>query len=78
MLLNASQPKPYPPDFVKATLDYYNEGRLSLVPIGQGLSRLRKQFARALQLLMAGVAVLLITVCANVAGLLLARGLLGK
>jgi predicted permease len=74
LLMNASQPKPYPPDYVKATLDYYNEGRLSLVPIGQGLSRLRKQFARALQLLMAGVAVLLITVCANVAGLLLARG----
>ncbi len=73
-LINASLPKPYPPDYVKATLDWLNEGRLSLAPIGQGLSRLRKQFAHALQLLMGGVIILLLTVCANVMGLLLARG----
>jgi predicted permease len=74
LLVNGSLSKPYTPAQVKSTLDWFNEGHLKLAPIGLGLSRLRTQFARALRLLMAGVVILLLTVCANVAGLLLARG----
>lgn len=74
MLVNASLSKPFSPAEVQLTLDWFNEAHLALAPIGQGLSRLRTQFSRALQLLMAGVVILLVTVCANVTGLLLARG----
>ena len=74
ILLNASLPKPFSSAEVQETLDWFNEAHLAIAPIGQGLSRLRTQFSRALQLLMAGVAILLVTVCANVTGLLLARG----
>lgn len=71
---NASLANPMTPTDVQYTIDWFNEAHLALAPVGQGLSRLRTQFAHALQLLMGGVIVLLITVCANVAGLLLARG----
>lgn len=74
LLRNATATTPMTPAEVQLTLAWLNEAHLALAPVGQGLSRLRTQFSRALQLLMAGVLVLLITVCANVAGLLLARG----
>ena len=74
MLVNTSLPKPFSPVEVQETLNWFNEGHLALAPISQGVSRLRTQFTRALQMLMAGVIVLLLTVCANVTGLLLARG----
>ena len=44
-----------------------------LAPMAHGDSQLRDQFARALRLLLGGVALLLLAVCANVAGLLLAK-----
>ncbi len=47
--------------------------RLGVVPIGRGDSQLRDQFAGALRLLLGGVVLLLVAVCANVAGLLLAK-----
>jgi predicted permease len=45
-----------------------------LEPVARGTSRLRKQFALAVQVLMGAVAALLLLVCANIAGLMLARG----
>jgi predicted permease len=60
----------YPLDVV---LREIRETRLVLAPIGHGDSQLRDQFARALRLLLGGVALLLVAVCANVAGLLLAK-----
>ncbi len=47
--------------------------RLRLESIINGVSTLRAQFSRSLEVLMAGVALLLLMACANVAGLLLAR-----
>jgi len=48
--------------------------RLDLQPVSRGVSKLRKQFAVAVEVLMGAVGVLLLLVCANIAGLMLARG----
>jgi energy-converting hydrogenase Eha subunit E len=49
------------------------DSHLRLESAAQGISTLRTQFTLGLQLSMAGVALLLLMACANLAGLLLAR-----
>lgn len=51
-----------------------NAGRFDLTPVARGVSKLRKQFAVAVEVLMGAVGALLLLVCANIAGLMLARG----
>lgn len=48
-------------------------GRFELESATRGISRMRMQFSGVLWLMMAGVALLMLMVCANVAGLLIAR-----
>ena len=47
--------------------------RVALQPIANGVSRMRTQFSKALWVLLVGVVLLMLAVCANVAGLLFAR-----
>lgn len=59
--------------FSPRDLSEIEETRYVLASMEHGDSQLRDQFARALRLLLGGVALLLAAVCANVAGLLLAK-----
>jgi len=66
-----------PPMTAQQQRDYFatrNASRLDLTPVSRGVSKLRKQFAVAVEVLMGAVGVLLLLVCANIAGLMLARG----
>ncbi len=63
----------FPPAKRISRTDSVIHSRLRLEPVGNGVSPLRAQFARGLEVMTAGVALLLLMACANVAGLLLAR-----
>lgn len=58
---------------LQSYIDWERSYRIALRPASRGISELRDHFSRAVLLLMGAVTLLLLGVCANVAGLLLAR-----
>lgn len=58
----------------EALFEAEKRNRVTLDPIARGISRMRKQFSLGVEILMAAVGALLLLVCANIAGLMLARG----
>ena len=73
LLLDASLAHPIPANVLQSDLQWIYDGRCAIESAGRGISGLRVKFSQALKLLMSGVLVLLLNVCANVSGLLLAR-----
>jgi predicted permease len=69
----ARSSKPYPPSELTEVIAYGRSYRVSLLSAARGVSRLREQFSQAVVLLMGAVGLLLLVVCGNLAGLMLAK-----
>lgn len=70
---NARSSRPWSREESESALKYETDYHLALADVSRGISQLRERFSRAVTLLMGAVGLLLLAVCANVAGLLLTR-----
>ncbi len=70
---NPLRKEPLPAAELEETVKWSRDFKIHLQPAGHGVSQLRDQFSKALVSLMGGVGLLLLAVCANLAGLLLAK-----
>jgi predicted permease len=68
-----ARPQPWPREQIENFVKTEGEFRLDWRPVGYGLSELRGKFSEALILLMCGVGLLLLVVCANIGGLVFAK-----
>jgi predicted permease len=71
--ISFAHPDGWSPEEAESYLKWVKDFWLQLQPVGHGLSELRTKFSTALTLLMCGVGLLFVIVCANIAGLLFAK-----
>jgi predicted permease len=71
--LNPRRSPPLPKEELEKFVQRIHRYKLAWQPAGRGISQLRDQFSQALKLLMGAVVLLLLVVCANIAGLLLSK-----